>query len=146
MDTSGFAGIVWIGRSAWAFPALEVVHILGIALLVGNLVLVELRVWGLGRELPLQALGRAALPVSVAGFCLIVCSGSLMFAASPAELLASRVFTFKMLLVMCAGLNAAMFHVRGGLAKADAVARVQTALSLGLWLGVIILGRWIAYE
>ena len=46
---------------AWAYPALEVVHIVGIALLLGNLVLFELRVWGFAAELPVQALARLAL-------------------------------------------------------------------------------------
>ena len=49
------------------------------------------------------------------------------------------------ILVGAAGLNAAFFHARGGLARPDAVARAQTVLSLGLWLGAIICGRGIAY-
>jgi len=146
METSGFTGIAWIGRSAWAYPALESLHIVGIALLVGNLVLVELRVWGLHADLPMWALARAALPVAVLGFGLIALSGVLMFAAAPDELLSSRIFTIKIGLVLLAGLNATMFHARGGLAKVDRTARLQTALSLGLWVLVIILGRWIAYE
>lgn len=138
-------GIPAIAASPWAYPALEVVHIAGIALLVGNLVLFELRVWGLGRELPLRALARLALPLALAGFGLVVLSGLAMFAADPAEMLASRVFVLKMSLVMLAGLNAAAFHARGGVELADRTARAQTALSLGLWLGAIICGRWIAY-
>lgn len=138
-------GIPAIAASPWAYPALEVVHITGIALLVGNLVLFELRVWGLGRELPLRALARLALPLALAGFGLVVLSGLAMFAADPAEMLASRVFVLKMSLVMLAGLNAAAFHARGGVDLADRTAKAQTALSLGLWLAAIICGRWIAY-
>lgn len=138
--------IEWIGRSAWAYPALEVLHITGIALMLGSLVVLELRVWGLGREVPLPALGRLALSVSMTGFALIALSGLTLFAAHPAEMLANRSFVIKMGLVMLAGTNAAMFHARGGLSKPDAVARFQTALSLGLWLGAIICGRWIAYR
>ena len=66
---------------AWAYPALEVVHIVGIALLLGNLVLLECRVWGFGRELPMPALARLALTLSLSGFGLAVFSGSLMFAS-----------------------------------------------------------------
>lgn len=141
----GFTGIPWLASNAFAYPALEVVHIVGIALLVGNLVLLELRVWGVAAELPLRPLARAALPVSIAGFAVIVLSGTLMFAANPAELLANRIFVAKLGLVMLAGLNAAWFHARGGLDRPDAIARAQTAMSLGLWLAVIICGRWIAY-
>ena len=136
----------WIVSHPLAYPALEVVHIVGIALLLGNLLLFELRVWGFGRELPVQALARLALRLSLLGFALIGASGLLMFAGQPAELLANRSFVLKMCLVMLAGLNAAGFHARGSLQRLDHVARVQTVVSMGLWLAVIICGRWIAYE
>ena len=136
----------WITTNPIAYPALEVVHITGIALLVGNLVLVELRVWGLGRTLPLPALARLGLTVSVIGFGLAAASGLLMFASQAAELMANRAFVTKMGLLTLAGTNAGLFHARDGLTRLDTLARVQTALSLGLWLGVIICGRWIAYR
>ena len=129
----------------WLYPSLEIVHIVGIALMLGNLVLVELRVWGFGAALPVQPLARLALTVSLAGFGLAATSGLVMFATQPAELLANRAFVLKMTILMLAGLNAAAFHSRGGVEKSDRTARVQTALSLGLWLGVIACGRWIAY-
>ena len=135
----------WIVSHPWAYPALEVVHIVGIALLLGNLVLFEMRVWGFGPELPVQPLARLALGLSLLGFALIGASGLLMFAGQPAELLANRIFVIKMGLVMLAGLNAAWFHARGSLQLLDRAARVQTVVSLGLWLAVIICGRWIAY-
>jgi len=91
------------------------------------------------------ALARLALPLSLLGFGLAAASGLAMFAAHPGELLANRAFAVKLGLLMLAGTNAALFHARGGLQRVDAVARAQTALSLGLWLGVIIAGRWIAY-
>ena len=69
-----------------------------------------------------------------------------MFASQPGELLANRAFTLKMGLVACAGVNAAWFHARDGLRRLDRCARVQTALSLGLWIAVMICGRWIAYR
>jgi hypothetical protein len=135
----------WIVSHPWAYPALEVVHIVGIALLLGNLVLLDLRVWGFGPELPVPALARLALRLSLLGFALIGASGLLMFAGQPAELLANRTFVIKMGLVMLAGLNAAWFHARGSLQLLDREARFQTVVSMGLWLAVIICGRWIAY-
>jgi hypothetical protein len=136
----------WIVSHPFAYPALEVMHIVGIALLLGNLLLLELRVWGLGPELPVLPLARLALRLSLLGFAIIATSGLLMFAGQPAELLASRSFVIKMGLVMLAGLNAAWFHARGSLQLLDREARIQTVVSLGLWLAVIICGRWIAYE
>jgi len=136
----------WIASNPVVYPALEVLHITGIALLVGNLVLFELRVWGLGRELSVPALARLSLTVSLCGFGLAVFSGALMFSSQAAELIANRAFVLKMGLLTLAGANAGLFHARDGLNKLDTVARLQTALSLGLWLGVIICGRWIAYR
>ena len=145
MATTPFTGIPWIATHPIAYPALEVVHISGIALLLGSLVVLELRVWGHARELPMQALARLSLAVSLTGFGLVLGSGLLMFAAQPAELLSNRAFVLKMALVALAGLNAAAFHARQGLQRCDAWARAQTALSLGIWLAAIICGRWIAY-
>jgi hypothetical protein len=143
----------WIDRNPlavlvshpWAYPALEIVHIAGIALLLGNLVLFELRVWGLGAALPIEPLARLALGLALAGFAAVGASGLLMFASQPIELIANRAFVWKMGFVATAGLNAALFHARGGLRRLDGVARAQTLASLGLWLGAMICGRWIAY-
>jgi hypothetical protein len=136
----------WIVSNPWVYPTLEVLHILGIALLVGNLVLLELRVWGFGLALPMEPLARLALLVALAGFGLVAASGLTMFAGQPAELIANRVFVVKMGLVMLGGINAAVFHARRGLQRLDGIAKAQTALSLGLWIVVMILGRWIAYR
>ena len=134
----------WLASNPWAYPALEVLHIVGIALLLGNLVLLELCVWG-STTLPLPALARVALPLVLAGFGLCAASGLLMFASQPLELLGNRAFVIKMGLLMVAGSNAAIFHARGGLQRLDLAARLQTVLSLGIWLAVIIMGRSIAY-
>ncbi len=139
------AGLSWLAPQALAYPALEVLHVTGIALLLGSLVLLDLRVWGLAPELPLRPLARLSLAVTLAGFGLIVASGLLMFATRPAELLANRAFVLKLALVLLAGLNAAAFHARDSLARGDGMARMQTATSLGLWLAAIVCGRWIAY-
>lgn len=135
----------WIAEHAWIYPALEVAHIVGIALLVGNLVALELRLWGWAAALPVAPLARLSLGLALAGFGLAAASGLTMFASQPAELLANRAFVVKLGLLAVAGTNAAAFHLRGGLTRLDALARTQTALSLGLWLAVIICGRWIAY-
>ena len=130
----------------WAYPVLEIVHILGIAMLLGNLVLLELRVFGRGAALPVVPLARLALSIALAGFGLAAGSGLLMFASQPGELLANRAFTLKMLLLFVAGCNAAWFHGRGSLARCDGTARAQMAMSSVVWLAVLACGRWIAYQ
>ena len=129
----------------WAYPALEIVHICGIALLLGNLVLFELRVFGLGKSLPIKALASLSLGIASVGFLLAAASGSLMFASQAAELLSNRIFTLKMLLLLAAGCNAALFHGRNSLDRLDIWARVQMVLSTLIWLAVVACGRWIAY-
>lgn len=133
-------------RSTWVYPALEVIHLVGIALLVGNLVLLEARVWGLATDVPPRALARLALPIALGGFGLAALSGLTLFATQAGEMLANPAFVWKIGLVALAGTNAALFHLRDGLIKLDGLARVQTVLSVGLWVGVIICGRWIAYR
>jgi hypothetical protein len=130
---------------AWAYPALEAVHIVGIGLLLGNLVALELRVFGRAAALPLQPMARLSLSIALGGFTLAAASGSLMFATQPAELLANRAFVIKMGLLLDAACNAGWFHARGSLRKLDALARVQMLLSTAIWLAVVFCGRWIAY-
>lgn len=130
----------------WAYPALEIVHIVGIALLLGNLVALELRVFGIAPTLPVAALARLSLMLAAAGFGLAAGSGLLMFATQPGDLLASRSFVLKMGLLTLAGCNAAWFHGRRALERLDRLARLQMLVSTALWLAAIACGRWIAYE
>ena len=143
--TAAHNPFAWIATHPYAYPLLEALHIVGIALLLGSLVLFELRVWGFGAQLSAPALSRLALPLTLAGFALAAITGSLMFASQPGDLIVNRVFVAKMALVMLAGLNAASFHARGGAARLDRIARIQTLASVGLWVAVIFCGRWIAY-
>jgi hypothetical protein len=129
----------------YAYPTLEVLHIVGIALLLGNLVLLELRVWGLGKALPITDLARLSLLLALAGFGLAALSGMLMFATQAGDLLANRAFVIKMGLLMLAASNAAWFHARNSLVKLDTTAKIQTLASSIIWVAVIFCGRWIAY-
>ncbi|MFC5606567.1 hypothetical protein [Variovorax soli] len=130
---------------AWAYPALEVVHILGIALLLGNLVALEMRVFGRAAAVPVQPFARLSLTIAISGFGLAACSGLLMFASHPGELLANRYFVVKMGLLAVAGVNALVFHLRGSLRHLDGLARAQMLLSTAIWIAVVFCGRWIAY-
>jgi hypothetical protein len=130
---------------AWAYPALSVVHILGIGLLLGNLALLELRVFGKGVNLPVKDLAKLSLSLVALGFCMAAASGLLMFATQAEELLANRAFTIKMLLLITLACNAAWFHGRGSLDKLDAVAKLQMLASTLMWIAVVACGRWLAF-
>ncbi|MCE9659558.1 MAG: hypothetical protein K8R60_13425 [Burkholderiales bacterium] len=136
----------WVTTVPFVYPALEAVHIVGIGLLLGSLVVFEMRVWGLGRAVDLGALARLALPITGAGFALAAASGLVMFVSQFEEMIANKAFVWKMALIAVAGLNALDFHSRGGSSRDDRRARLQTALSLGLWLAIVACGRWIAYK
>ena len=129
----------------WAYPALETVHIVGIALLLGNLVLLELRAFGQAPAIPPAELARHSLGLALFGFGLAALTGLAMFATRPLELLANRAFTLKMGLLALAAGNAALFHGRGGLKRLDGLGRTQLLFSTLIWLAVIVCGRWIAY-
>ena len=75
--------LAFFKSTVWAYPALEVVHTTGVALLLGNLVLLELRVFGMGLTIPVHALARLSLELAAGGFGLAATSGLLMFASQP---------------------------------------------------------------
>ncbi len=136
---------VAIRESAWAFPLLEIVHIAAFAALVGSVLTVEARVFGLRKSLPLEELGKLGAVIAVSAFAVIAASGSLLFLSDAAAYIANRAFMVKLGLIALAAVNMLLFHARGSLGRPDACARWQAALSLLLWLSVIGAGRLIAY-
>jgi hypothetical protein len=137
----------------WLYPAIEIVHFVGIALLFGSIAVLDMRLLGVSRDISVRSLAGHVLPWTAASFLLIVPSGLAMFVAYASELIASPVFVAKMCLIMAAGLNAALFHagVFRGAAAWDAeappppAARAAGAVSLLLWVSVIACGRLLAY-
>jgi hypothetical protein len=133
-------------QNAFAYPLLEVAHIFGIALLIGNLVLLEFRVFGRGATLPIKDLARLSLSIAVTGFCIAAISGLTMFATQAEELINNGAFKLKMLLLFIAACNAGYFHGRSSLDKLDWVAKAQMVVSSLLWVSIATCGRWIAYK
>ena len=140
-----WAVVDFVRTTPWAYPWLEVLHILGLALVFGTLWLVELRLLGIVRRPDTAALAREALPWTLAGFVLSAVTGLALFASRAGELLVNPAFQLKLALIALAGLNAALLHSRGPLDASRPGTRVQAALSLLLWAAVIAAGRWIAY-
>ena len=130
------------------FPLVKGVHLAGIALLVGTIAVVDLRLLGLLRGKSVRNLARRLLPWTAASFLLIVPSGLAMFVGHASDLIASQAFVLKMCLISCAGANAAVLHtgVFRSAARWDvgvappAAARAAGAVSLALWASVIACG------
>jgi hypothetical protein len=115
-------------------------------LLLGGIGLVDLRLMGLFRALPLQALSKALTPLGMTGLLLLAASGSVLFAADATSLAGSSIFHWKLVLIGIALANALLFRLFWK--PAETVpdwGRAMALLSLTFWLSVASLGRWIAY-
>jgi len=143
-----------IRESDLVFPIIETVHVLAIALLAGTAAVVDLRLLGLvlKREKVSEIAGRV-LPRTWAGFALMFVSGALLFMAEASKSYRNPAFRLKMLLLLLAGLNPALFHstVYKSVTEWDEAAtppwraRLAGAISLTLWSAIIVAGRAIAY-
>ena len=140
-------------QSLWLYPIVEIVHLVGLALLFGSIAVLDLRLLGLSRSVPVRRLAAHVLPWTAGSFLLIVPSGLAMFAAHASDLIANPVFAIKMGLILAAGTNAALFHAGAFRGAADwdigrrppVAARIAALLSLALWASVIACGRLLAY-
>jgi hypothetical protein len=154
MDALEASGVGhWMREALWAYPAVETVHIIGLALLFGSIVIVDLRLIGLGRSVSAIAVTRSVLPWTLTGFCVAAATGSLMFVAHASDFSTLPIFLLKMTLIVLGGVNAALLHL-GAMKSAgrwDVAAlpppRVRTAAALSLltWMCVIACGRLLAY-
>lgn len=143
-----------IRESENLFPILQTFHILGTIGLAGAIALVDLRLLNviLRREAPV-AVAHAVLPITWVGFAIMAVSGGLLFAAQSARIYGNVFLQLKLLLLLIALANVLLFHATtyrsisawGGDVPPPLPARVFAALSLVLWAGVIVAGRFIAY-
>jgi hypothetical protein len=137
--------------SAVLYPIANLAHILGLILLVGSMVVLDLRLLGWGRAVPVPSAKGLLTPIAIGGFVLLLISGTALFSADARPLWANPVVRIKAALVVAMVANAAFFNVawRRRLARWDedapAAGRAQAALSLMGWLGVAACGRLIAY-
>ena len=128
--------------STWLYPTVETVHIWGVGMLFGSVVLMDLRVLGLGKALDYSALSRLGIAVSLLGFSLAVLTGSMLFITHAGDLIASRLFILKMCLIFLLITNAALLRMR---VVINAATKAQAVISLVGWASVVGLGRWLAY-
>ncbi|PVY39708.1 DUF6644 family protein [Pontibacter virosus] len=150
LEDSALAGA--IRQSAWLYPFLEILHILGIVLLVGAAFLFDLRLLGFSRNLPVPDLARHLLPWSRRGLYLIVPSGLLLFCTNAVALAGDPVFHIKLIMLVVGGLNAGFFHrflassaPEWGQSNTPRVAKAVALCSIVVWVVVIACGRLLAY-
>ncbi|SEK98547.1 hypothetical protein SAMN05428989_1205 [Pseudoxanthomonas sp. GM95] len=138
-------------RAGWGYPAANVLHLVGLVLLVGPICLLDLRLLGLGRSLNALQVSRLLTPWAISGLLLTLATGVMLFAADASALLGNRMMQFKLLAVTLAVLNALLFRARHAhhLPHWDRhpppIGKLSAALSLCLWPAVLVAGRMIAY-
>ncbi len=147
----------WVGllvaESLWGYPLFETIHSIGMAMMIGSLGLINLRVLGFKPDLPLLNV-RELLPLAWLGFTLNAISGSLLFTSDAVYFFSSYTFRIKMVLIILGGINAALLG-RRVFRDASATDVPATAIapstkwiaasSLLFWFGAVCAGRLIAY-
>lgn len=142
-----------IRQSAWLYPALEIVHIIGIVLLVGPAFLFDIRMLGFSKNLPISLLEKHLLTWSMRAVILVVPSGLLLFITNAAALGHDPVFYTKLMVIVIAGINAWIFHKiilktvpswNTGV-PAPVSAKITALVSIIAWITVIACGRLLAY-
>lgn len=143
-----------IAESSWIFPALEVLHVIGLTIVIGTIAVVDLRLLNISsRHRSISKLTDETLPFTYTGFGLAVLTGILMFVSDAVTYSENPAFQLKLLLLIVAGINIAIFHkltyknvVRWDLGVIPPWgARIAGAISLISWILILLCGRWIAF-
>ena len=136
------------------FPLIESVHVLSICLVVGSILVVDLRLLGLASiNRPVSRITSGILPLTWSAFAVAVASGFLLFISNATKYLENGYFVAKIFLICAAGLNMAVFHAIGAKdlprweseATLPLPARLAGGLSILLWVSVVTCGRWIGF-
>jgi hypothetical protein len=136
------------------FPWIESLHVLAIALVVGTISIVDLRLIGLAsRNRAVTVLMREVLPYTWIAFGVAVITGLLLFSSNAPKYAHNFYFQAKMALLVLAGCNMAAFHRIGTreIVHWDAAGRTPVAaktaggISLLVWIAVVVCGRWIGF-
>lgn len=142
----------WIAQTFWLWPVLEISHFVGLSMLLGGLLVIDLRLAGHYRQFSLQATHQL-IPLVLVGFFINLVTGILFFYGDPERYATNVGFQLKMLLIVLAGANAGLYYwklhalVSGWTTDTAAtpLARAVAYASLLLWFGVLLCGRLIPY-
>jgi hypothetical protein len=142
-----------VRQSLWLFPAIETVHLLGMAALLSAVGAFDLRLMGIIlRGESVAGLSKRLLPWAWAAFALQLITGALLFSSEATHMVRNPAFRLKMLMIVMAGVHALIFHIaaRRKMAAWNSVtpplpARIAGLASILLWIGVVAAGRWIGF-
>ena len=144
-----------VSESTWLFPTIETVHVLALTLVVGSIMVVDLRLLNLAsRNRPVRELVDEVLPWTWSAFAVAAITGGLLFSSAALRYWGIWQFQTKMVMLILAAINMAIFHLgayRGVEAwdrapiSPPAAAKLAGGVSLTIWVTVIVLGRWIGF-
>lgn len=146
---------VALHESIWGYPIVESVHVLTLCLFLGLAVILDLRLLGVTLlKTPVSEVSSRLLPWTMAGFVVILISGSLLFYAIPVKTYLNIFFRIKTFLLLLAGINVFVYHSTIERKRQEwdlnpippLGARLAGAFSLALWAGIVVAGRLIAYN
>jgi hypothetical protein len=144
-------GATWLQRSGTAYLFVNAAHILGIGLLLGAILPLDLRMLGFARHVPLPVIGPFLSRSASIGLAVAVVTGAWLFSVQPDEYAANAAFLWKLPLIGIALVNVGLQHrsdaYRAAIAGGPVVrrARLHAAASMLLWLSVLLAGRWIGF-
>lgn len=139
---------VWINLSRWGYAAVSTAHVLSIGVLIGSVLILDLRLIGFARWLDTQLLARLAVPVAGTALCTAILSGGLLFIGRAGEYAAFGTFRIKIILIACVIAMTVATHLRYGwrLERADDRHRRRLGIaSISFWLCIAVAGRMIAF-
>lgn len=144
----------WVQSEPLAFPGLEAAHVISVMLVFGSIAMLDLRLLGVSsRNYSVVKISDEVLPWTWVSFLIAVVTGALLFVGQATNYLNNNEFKLKMIMMALAGVNLAVFHFftwntvqnwNNG-APTPFSAKAAAALSLCLWTGVVIAGRWIGW-
>jgi len=144
---------VAIAKSAWLFPTLETMHVLALAVVVGSVGIVDMRLLGFGSMgWSISELMQTLLPWTWGAFAVAATCGALLFSSKASTYFANIPFRIKIACLLLAGVNMLLFH-RVSARSMDAWdqgmpplrVRLTGAISLALWITIVASGRWIGF-
>ncbi|ANH03438.1 DUF6644 family protein [Shinella sp. HZN7] len=137
--------------SGTLYLVVNAAHVLAIGLIVGAILPLDLRLAGLVRAAPIAAVGPLLSRTAAIGVVAALATGLCLFSVRPQEYAANPAFLVKVALVALGIVNALVLHARGAWQAAMATdsappaLRMQALLSMVIWLGALLAGRWIAF-
>jgi hypothetical protein len=134
----------------WGWPSLETLHFIGLSLLIGVILLIDLRMLGVMKNVAFPAIHRL-LPWAILGYGTNLVSGMLFFVASPEQYAHNVAFVWKLILMMLGGANALYFTVfdeawvlQPG-DEAPLSAKAVAVSAIVLWVGVLYFGSMLPF-